>query len=128
MKFLIDNALSPQVAAGLRRAGHDAIHVRQRSLEKADDEVILDLTCAEDRILISADTDFGAILAARVARKPSVVLFRGPANHRPSRQVEILTANLHHLDRTLAAGCLIAIDANRIRVRALPIIRKRRGE
>ncbi len=40
MRFLIDNALSPQVAIGLQEAGHDAIHVRNVGLATAKDETI----------------------------------------------------------------------------------------
>lgn len=56
MKFLVDNARSPDVAAQLCSAGHDALHVRDRGLAEAEDAVILDLAAAEERVIITADT------------------------------------------------------------------------
>jgi predicted nuclease of predicted toxin-antitoxin system len=47
VKFLIDNALSPRVAAKLREHGHDAVHVRERRMEAASDEIIFALLKAK---------------------------------------------------------------------------------
>lgn len=58
MRFLIDNALSPIIAVELNNAGHDAVHVRDRSLLGAEDQEIMAFAVEEDRVLVSADTDF----------------------------------------------------------------------
>ncbi len=60
MRFLVDNALSPLLATLLSQAGHDALHVHTIDLQRAEDNVIFDKAAAEDRIVVSADTDFGA--------------------------------------------------------------------
>jgi predicted nuclease of predicted toxin-antitoxin system len=83
MKFLIDNALSPALAALLEQAGHDAIHVRSIGLQHADDDVIFERAALEHRVVVSADADFGTLLAVRSSRQQSVIQFRGEGSRRP---------------------------------------------
>lgn len=121
MRFPIDAALSPRVAGILARAGHDALHARDLGLQSADDRVIFDRAASEDRILVSADTDFGAILALRQAVRPSVILLRGPSQRRPEAQADLLMQNLPAITEALERGSIIVFEEARIRIRALPI-------
>jgi predicted nuclease of predicted toxin-antitoxin system len=63
VKFLIENNLSPLLADALKAAGHDAVHLLDLRMQAATDHVVLERAKADERILVSADTDFGGLLA-----------------------------------------------------------------
>src|SRR5262249_40851211 len=121
VKFLIDNALSPQVAMLLRNAGHDAIHVREYGLQQATDVEIVERAALEFRVVVSADTDFGTLLALRRQALPSVVLFRGATSRSAQGVVERLLLELARVRSSLDAGCILTLEPSRSRVRRLPI-------
>lgn len=105
MRFLIDNALSPVVGEELNRAGHDAGQ-RELGLQAASDQDIFDHAAQDGRVIVSADTDLGTLLATRKETAPSVVLFRHGSQHRPADQAALLKANLPQLADALETGSI----------------------
>lgn len=120
MRFLIDESLSEQVAQLLVGAGHDALHVGDLDLLGAADEVVMKAAANSTRVLVSADTDFGELLALNRHPGPSVVILRR-LPHRPGRQAQLLLGALPELETSLDEGAVVSLNPGLARVRRLPI-------
>ena len=121
MKFLIDNNLSPLLAEGLKAAGHDAVHLRDLGMQAAPDPAVLQRAQVDERVLVSADTDFGGLLSRSRATGPSVLLIRRLAGRRAAEQSAIILANLDQVAEDLTAGAVVVIGDDWIRIRRLPM-------
>lgn len=121
MKLLVDANLSPRVAAGLRDVGLEAIHVVDLDLVTATDDEIFDRAATEQLIVVTADSDFGMLLAIRRATSPSVVHLRHVAELGPDHHLALLAANLPQLTEDLERGAIASLSPTRLAVRDLPI-------
>ena len=113
MRFLLDENLSPKLVQLLGRDGHDVVHVRDIGLVSASDEVVIAAASEDDRILISADTDFGTLLARSHASRPSFVLIRRASGRRAIDQAALIIDNLVAVQADLEVGAIVVLGDNR---------------
>jgi predicted nuclease of predicted toxin-antitoxin system len=118
VRFLIDNSLSPLLASLLGNTGHDSLHLRDLGLQAARDEVVLETAASSDRVLLSADSDFGRKLAEGGHFAPSVILFREGRPYEPARQVELLLRFLPEIDEAVSARSLEHFNKSYLRCSA----------
>lgn len=121
MRFLVDENLSPELADLLRAAGHDVVHVRDLGMKSANDLPILGRARADNRILITADTDFGGLLAHTGAPLPSVIQLRRLQGRRAAELADTVLRHLPDISQDLERGAIVAFDDARIRIRSLPV-------
>jgi predicted nuclease of predicted toxin-antitoxin system len=120
MKLLVDMNLSPKWIAFLRDRGLEVVHWSSVGKANALDSEIMEYAATHNFVVVTHDLDFSAILAVTHGKRPSVVQIR-------SRDISMeaigtwVAAALRHLERELDAGALVTIEADRTRVRLLPL-------
>lgn len=71
MKLLVDMNLSPRWIGVLADAGIEAAHWSALGANNAADSEIMAYANSHDYVVLTHDLDFGAILAATMARSPA---------------------------------------------------------
>lgn len=79
MKFLLDQDVYAITTRFLRELGHDVVTARELSLSTAPDDELLKRAEEEQRILVTRDKDFGALVYAQRLGKGVIFLRISPS-------------------------------------------------
>jgi predicted nuclease of predicted toxin-antitoxin system len=120
MNLLLDMNLSPAWIDFLANAGFKAVHWSTFGRSDAEDSVLMDWAVKHDHVVLTADLDFGAILAATGAKHPSVLQIRSGILTPQAIGGAVLAA-LRQAHQELLDGALVSVDAARSRLRILPL-------
>ena len=127
MRFLLDACVPRRLAAWLRAAGHDAIHLLDLGLGQLSDREVFAKASAEKRIVVTFDLDFGEVMAFSDSPSAGVILFRLQNTTAP-RLIERLQTVLADAQATLESGAIVAVEETRHRVRTFPSEGSESGE
>ena len=120
MKLLVDVCLSQELVGLLGSGGNEVVHWSSIGVSNAKDLVLLRWAAENSHVIISADLDFGDLLALSSALLPSVILVRSD-DQAPRHIAPLIAAALERFSTQLQNGCLISIDDGSARMRMLPL-------
>jgi predicted nuclease of predicted toxin-antitoxin system len=76
MKFLLDENADIRLAGHLRSLGHDVTAIARDYPQALNDKQVLRLAYAEERVLITNDSDFGQLIFQQGFVHQGVIFFR----------------------------------------------------
>jgi predicted nuclease of predicted toxin-antitoxin system len=121
VKIVIDMNLGKDWVQCLEAGGLAAIHWSSVGKPDADDSDIMEWASANGYAVLTADLDFGTMLAASNAEWPSVIQLRvpnTPSSYSGSLVLKALEQSRHEIE----AGALVTIHTDRFRIRPLPLL------
>ena len=116
MRFLVDRCAGSRLADWLRTQGHDVFESRQLGPDPGD-RALLQRAARQRRVLVTIDTDFGALIFLHRADHCGLVRLPDvPAVKRIALFERILARHATDLE----SGAIVTIRGNRIRVSRKP--------
>ncbi len=120
MRLLLDQGLPRSSAEILRNKGWDIQHTGEIGMSRATDRQILEYARDEQRIVITLDSDFHAILAVENLDSPSVVRIRQEGLRGPEL-AELVEKIWSKIGKHLENGAMTTITEKAIRIRKIPL-------
>ncbi len=112
--------ISNKVSDWLKNLEHDAVHLNDLGLHMLPDVEIIKKASEESRIILTADMDFGQLLALTQLSSISVIQFR-VTDFTPLNIISKLELLFDKFSGYLETGYILTVEDNRIRSRKLPI-------
>jgi predicted nuclease of predicted toxin-antitoxin system len=112
----LDENLGRSHAELLRKAGYPVDSVHDEGLSGAVDSRVWERVCAEDRLLVTLDTDFSDIRRFPLGSHPGILLIRSKSNSRRA-VLGILGRMLKERVFEGIRGCLAVADEVHTRIR-----------
>ena len=123
MKLLLDQGLPRSATTLLSQAGIDTIHVAEINLSTAEDQDILNRARDDERVVVTLDADFHALLALSAATSPSVIRIR-IERLRAQALTDLLLSVIDEFIEDLEKGVVLTVQSSRVRMRYLPLVKE----
>jgi predicted nuclease of predicted toxin-antitoxin system len=120
LEFLANMNISPLTVEQLRRRGWNIVRVAEVMDPKSRDTEILSYAREQNKVVITQDLDFSALLAASGYEKPSVINLR-LENTRPDFVTSRIIQVVSELGKELGVGVVVSADEVSARYRDLPV-------
>lgn len=120
MRILADLHIAPRTVRFLVELGHDVVRVSDVLPCTASDERVVQKAIEEDRVILTQDLDFSAVIALSGRSAPSLICLR-VSSSRVEQVNRTLQGALPLLETVVQRGAIVAVQEASIRVRTLPI-------
>lgn len=122
MKIVIDMNLPDEWVPVFARHGIEAKHWSSIGSINAEDSEIMEWAKQNEYVVFTHDLDFGALLAASGADRPSIFQIR-TLGVMPYQIETLVISALKQFQPILEAGAFVTVDEKRSRARLLPFAR-----
>jgi predicted nuclease of predicted toxin-antitoxin system len=125
LKLVLDQGVPRRAVLVLREAGIDAVHVSELGLSSAADIDIIAWCRDNSAVAVTLDADFHAHIALSGETGPSAIRLRTQGQKGPEVG-RLLVDIVRTRAEELAAGVLVTVQRDRLRVHRLPVARRAR--